>query len=76
MENIPQTLLKGVKDALGGILDLAKRAIGYDEHNSYVTYSSGEEIECDSDCSLCASDNKSISLLSSSRSSIQRSLVP
>ena len=57
------------------LLGFANMVIGNEEHNSHITYSSGEEIDCDSNCSLCASDNKSISLLSSSRGSIQRSFV-
>jgi len=54
-----------VSNCIGAIAAVAAVGLHFDASDS--SPSSGEVIECDSDCSQCCSENQSISMNSSSR---------
>lgn len=62
-----------IRQSFDGIKSMVTNVIqfvaGNNDEPSDSSLSSGEIIECDSDCSECASENQSISMNSSSRHS-------
>lgn len=56
--------LNGFKNIIVNVIEYVTRA--HDKND--CSYSSTEEVDCDSDCSLCYSDSKSISLITSNKS--------
>jgi len=67
MQNIIRQSIGGVKNMLGNLVTFVT-GNGDESNDNDSNGSSCEEIDCNSDCSQCDSNNRSISLISSKNS--------